>query len=251
LVNKSTQLLIVDDERTNINALGAILSPKYQVSVALNAKQTFGYLQSNSPLPELILLDVMMPEVDGYQICQQLKNIEQFRHIPIIFISALTDPLDKVKGLKAGAVDFISKPFNDQEVLARVSIHLEIVKKQQELIENNSELTQLSKINGDSKSKVTGFLLDKSRFRVCYQDKEIELTHLEFNLLYLLYQSPERIYSRAQILDIAYPDMRDISDRTVDAHVKNIRKKIKFLGINENVVESIYGAGYRFIAPIS
>ena len=247
----SRQLLIVDDERTNINALGSILSPKYKVSIALNAKQAFTFLQNNSPLPDLIILDVMMPEVNGYQVCQQLKNLKQYRNIPIIFISALTDPMDKVRGLKAGAVDFISKPFNEQEVLARVSTHLEISKKQQQLIENNSELKLLNRVNDQNKSCGDGLLLDKSTFRIGYQGKVVDLTHLEFNLFQLIYQSPERIYSREQILDLAYPDMRDISDRTVDAHVKNIRNKIKLLGISGVVVESVYGAGYRFIAPIN
>jgi len=251
LTKKSPQLLIVDDERTNISALGAILSPQYQVSVALSAQQAIAFLQSTSPLPELILLDVMMPGVDGYQVCQQLKDSESLRDIPIIFISALTDPLDKVKGLKAGAVDFISKPFNDQEVLARVATHLQIAKKQQQLIENNSKLTQLNRLNGEQPCVETDFYLDQSSFKITYKKKVIELTHLEFNLFNLLYQSPERIYSRGQILDLAYPDMRDISDRTVDAHVKNIRNKIKSLGISEVVVESVYGAGYRFIDPIS
>jgi len=251
LTKNIPQLLIVDDERTNINALGAILSPQYQVSVALSGQQAIAFLQSSPPLPELILLDVMMPEVNGYQVCQQLKNSELLRDIPIIFISALTDPLDKVKGLKAGAVDFISKPFNDQEVLARVATHLEIAKKQQQLIENNSKLTQLNRLNGDQPCVGTDFYLDQSTFKITYKNKMIELTHLEFNLFNLLYQSPERIYSRTQILDLAYPDMRDISDRTVDAHVKNIRNKIKSLGINEVVVESVYGAGYRFATPIA
>jgi len=251
LTKNIPQLLIVDDERTNINALGAILSPQYQVSVALSGQQAIAFLQSSPPLPELILLDVMMPEVNGYQVCQQLKNSELLRDIPIIFISALTDPLDKVKGLKAGAVDFISKPFNDQEVLARVATHLEIAKKQQQLIENNSKLTQLNRLNGHQPCVGTDFYLDQSTFKISYKNKMIELTHLEFNLFNLLYQSPERIYSRTQILDLAYPDMRDISDRTVDAHVKNIRNKIKSLGINEVVVESVYGAGYRFATPIA
>ena len=245
MTNESTQLLIVDDERTNINALGAILSPKYQVSVALNAKQAFTFLQNNLPLPELILLDVMMPEVDGYQVCQQLKQQKQYQHIPVIFISALTDPLDKVKGLKAGAVDFISKPFNDQEVLARVATHIGIAKKQQQLIENNSELKRLNQFKNNNNN----FSVDDETFKVSYQDKTIELTHLEFNLFYLLYQQPERIYSRNQILDLAYPDMRNISDRAVDAHVKNIRNKIKRLNISVSVIESVYGAGYRYIAP--
>jgi len=237
----STPLLIVDDERTNINALGSILSSKYQISVALNSQQTFAFLKSDSPLPELILLDVMMPEEDGYQVCLKIKNSEPYRHIPIIFISALKDPLDKVKGLEAGAVDFISKPFNAQEVLARIATHLEIAK-------NTQALKQLNQENNAKKSN-NSFLLDKSTFKISYKGKAVELTHLEFNLLNLLYQRPERIYSRAQILDLAYPDMRDISDRTVDAHVKNIRNKIKLLGINDPILESVYGAGYRYLIP--
>jgi len=247
LSEQNIQILIVDDERININALGAILFPQYKVSVALSGQQTYRYLDTCQQLPDLILLDVMMPEIDGYQVCQQLKSKEQYQHIPIIFISALSDPLDKVKGLECGAVDFISKPFNDQEVLARVSLHVGIAQKQKKLIENNTALLELHQTKQNSDE----FSFNEAAFKISYLGKSVELTHLEFNLFNLLYNQPERIYSRSQILDQAYPDMRDISDRTVDAHVKNIRQKLKSLGLSGGLLESVYGAGYRYVAPES
>jgi len=237
--------LIVDDERTNVNALGSILFTEYEVHVALSGEQTFKYLNNCERLPEMILLDVVMPEMDGYQVCRELKNNERFQEIVVIFVSALNGPLDKVKGLKLGAVDFISKPFNNEEVLTRVETHLAIVEKQNQLIKQHSALVKLS----EPKLKNMDFFLDIDTFKIHYKAATIELTCLEFNLFNLLYQKPEQIFSRGQIIDLAYPDMREISDRTIDAHVKNIRNKIKSLGLEDTVVESVYGAGYRYLVP--
>ncbi|MBE0368331.1 hypothetical protein PAUR_a1908 [Pseudoalteromonas aurantia 208] len=237
------RILVIDDERTNINALGTILSPNYIVSVALSAQQAIKYLGSTSCLPDLILLDVVMPQVSGFDLCQQLKKDHRFQHIPIIFISAITDPMEKVKGLQAGAIDFISKPFNTFEVEARIETHLKITTKQQALEAHNQKLQA---INSSLTLGPQSLIIDEHTLRIVYKKKSVELTKLEFKLFQLLYAQPERVYSRMQILDLAYPDLRDISDRSIDAHVKNIRKKIKTLGIEHAIIQSVYGAGYRY-----
>jgi len=175
--------------------------------------------------PDLVLLDLMLPVKDGTQCC---KEIREFSDIPIIMLTAKVEEIDRLVGLEAGADDYVCKPFSAMELMLRIKA---ILKRTYKNTATNS------------------FSLNLNSLKLSYFKQTIELTHLEFNLFNLLYQSPERIYSRAQILDLAYPDMRDISDRTVDAHVKNIRNKIKSLGINEVVVESVYGAGYRFVKP--
>jgi len=244
-------ILIVDDERTNINALGNILIKKYEVSVALSGEQAIDFLSQCKTLPDIILLDIIMPDLDGFQVCKRIKNNEMYRDIPIIFISALTEASEKVAGFTVGAVDFICKPFSDMEVLARIKTHLSIKEQHSQLLASNNELNRELKTKSLKKHSCTPnkLLVDKDSFRLSFNNISIDLTSLEFKLFYLLYQKPDRIYSRNQILDLAYPDMRDISDRTVDAHIKNIRKKLKNLGIIETVIDSVYGAGYRYIPP--
>ncbi|KGJ91685.1 response regulator [Colwellia psychrerythraea] len=177
--------------------------------------------------PDLVLLDLMLPIKNGTECC---KDIRAFSDVPIIMLTAKVEEIDRLVGLEAGADDYVCKPFSAMELMLRIKAILK--RTNRNTVTNN-------------------FNLDVETLKVRYLKNVIELTYLEFNLFNLLYQSPERIYSRAQILDLAYPDMRDISDRTVDAHVKNIRNKIKSLGISDVVVESVYGAGYRYIAPIN
>jgi len=248
MMKDKAHILIVDDERTNINALGNILIKKYEVSVALSGKQAIEFLEQTENLPDMILLDIIMPDLDGYQVCKRIKKQEAFKNIPVIFISALTEASEKVAGFSVGAVDFICKPFMDIEVMARIQTHLSIKEQHSQLLATNNEL-KTKNINSETPQE-SKLLVDENSFRLSFENISIELTSLEFNLFYLLYQKPDRIYSREQILDLAYPDMRDISDRTVDAHIKNIRKKIKTLGISQAVIASVYGAGYRYIPPM-
>jgi len=255
MMKDKAHILIVDDERTNINALGNILIKEYEVSVALSGEQAIEFLEQTANLPDMILLDIIMPELDGYQVCKKIKNSDGLKNIPIIFISALTEASEKVAGFSAGAVDFICKPFSDMEVLARIKTHLSIKEQHSKLLESNNELNGLNEELKTKNLKAESIeedklRVDKNSFRLSFNNISIELTSLEFNLFYLLYQKPDRIYSRQQILDLAYPDLRDISDRTVDAHIKNIRKKIKILGITQAVIDSVYGAGYRYIPSL-
>lgn len=175
--------------------------------------------------PSLILLDVMLPVLDGITCC---KKIREFSDVPIILITAQVEERDRIVGLGAGADDYVCKPFSAIELVLRIKAILRRVTKGNQ---NNV------------------FKLDKNTFEISFKEHRTELTGLEFTLFELLYSQPGRIYSRQQLLDQAYPDIRDISDRTIDSHIKNIRKKIKTLDINNSVIESVYGAGYRFIVP--
>ncbi len=176
--------------------------------------------------PDLILLDIMLPVIDGTECCKQIR---QFSDVPIIMLTAKIEEIDRLVGLEAGADDYVCKPFSAMELMLRIKAILKRTSQSQ----YSSKLTVV-----------------RENISVHFKGNCIELTQLEFSLFYLLYNQPNRIYSRAQILDLAYPDMRDISDRTVDAHVKNIRNKIKLLGTKEIVLESVYGAGYRYVAPL-
>jgi class 3 adenylate cyclase/CheY-like chemotaxis protein len=141
LPNMSSRILVVDDTPANIQALAAILKEKgYQISVATNGKQALDVLARVQP--DLILLDVMMPEMDGFETCRQLKAAEQWRQIPVIFLTAKTDTADIVKGFELGAVDYVAKPFNAHELLARVNTHLTVDELRRSLAGKNAELAR-------------------------------------------------------------------------------------------------------------
>jgi adenylate cyclase len=135
------RILVVDDTPANIQALSAILKEKgYQISVATNGKQALGAVERVRP--DLILLDVMMPEMDGFETCRQLKAAEQWRQIPVIFLTAKTDTADIVQGFELGAVDYVAKPFNAHELLARVNTHLTVDELRRSLAAKNVELAR-------------------------------------------------------------------------------------------------------------
>ncbi len=130
--SKSSLILIVDDNISNLQVLGALLSQKgYEIAVATDAEKALEFLENDSP--DLILLDIMMPGTDGYELCQKIKSIEKLNEIPVLFLTALTDPDDIVKGFDSGAVDYISKPFNNAELLARIKTHIGLKKAKDEL----------------------------------------------------------------------------------------------------------------------
>ncbi|TQV89474.1 response regulator [Aliikangiella coralliicola] len=175
--------------------------------------------------PDIILLDIMLPVVDGLECCRQIR---EFSDIPIIMMTAKVEEIDRLIGLEAGADDYVCKPFSAVELILRIKAILRRTQKPK---------------------AIRKLELNLETFILSYQQSTVELTNLEFGLFKLLYQHPERIYSRAQILDLAYPDMRDISDRAIDSHIKNIRKKAIELGLEKSPIESVYGAGYRYIDP--
>lgn len=136
--NIRSKILIVDDQAANIDTLGSTLGDDYQMIVTTNSLKAVEL--ANKHLPDLILLDILMPYIDGYKICSQLKSNQVTQNIPVIFLSALTEPDEVVNGFELGAVDYIQKPFNPAEVKARVNTHIKLVNTQKELIKRNKEL---------------------------------------------------------------------------------------------------------------
>lgn len=130
--SRKSLILIVDDNISNLQVLGALLTQKgYEIAVATDASKALDFLESD--FPDLILLDVMMPGTDGYELCQKIKTIENLTEIPILFVTALTEPENIVKGFDSGGVDYISKPFNNAELLARVKTHIGLKKAKEEI----------------------------------------------------------------------------------------------------------------------
>lgn len=181
------------------------------------------YVQAHQP--DLIVMDLVLPGKDGITCCSEIR---EFSNVPIIMLTGKAEEIDRLIGLEAGADDYMAKPFSAPELVMRVKA---ILRRTQDHV------------------YFSIFSIDEDKQQVSYKGEEIPLTTLEFKLYLLLFNNPERIYSRQQIIDLVYPNERDITDRTIDSHVKNIRKKLKLVGVRENIVESVYGAGYRFRLP--
>jgi two-component system response regulator BaeR len=155
--------------------------------------------------------------------------------VPIIMLTARAEEIDRLLGLELGADDYICKPYSPREVVARVRAVL-----------RRSQAAQPGAAQHAGQRASEVFAMDEAQLRVRAQGKEVELTRVEFCLLQTLYRHPGRIYSREQLMDRIYPDGRVVSDRTIDSHVKKLRKKLSPLLAGREVVHSVYGAGYRF-----
>ncbi len=177
--------------------------------------------------PDLILLDLMLPGKDGVSICQELRG---FSEIPIIMITARVEEIDRVLGLEIGANDYICKPFSPREVMARVkALFRTLAYRQQPLNQKHNTV-----------------VLDEQRMLATVSGHALELTPVEFRLLATLVSQPGRIFPRAQLMDNIYEDRRVVTDRTVDSHIKNLRRKIAEHHSDPEIIKSVYGVGYKF-----
>ena len=177
-----------------------------------------------SEMPSLMLLDLMLPGKDGMSICREVRA---FSELHIIMTTAKVEEVDRLMGLDIGADDYVCKPYSAREVVARVRAVLR---------------------RRDGRLTLAGpqLLVDEASLTLEYGADKVILTALEFRLFHLLYSHPNRIYSRGQILDMLYSDFRVLSERTVDSHIRNLRKKLAGLGTPDEMIRSIYGLGYRF-----
>ena len=178
-------------------------------------------------MPALILLDLMLPGRDGVDIC---KEIRMFSTVPIIMVTARIEEIDRLLGLELGADDYICKPFSPREVVARVKAVLRRSASQPPHLPGVSPLLHL----------------DEERLLAILCGHELELTVVELKLLEFLSANPGRIYGRNQLMDHIYPDQRIVSDRTIDSHIKNLRKKISGVSPETEIIHSVYGVGYKF-----
>lgn len=181
---------------------------------------------------DLIILDLMLPEVDGFQICKELR---ERLDIPILMVSAKGEGIDKIRGLGLGADDYITKPFSPNELVARVKAHLN---RYERLTNKDKEIIEIIEINGLS--------VDSYSRRVYVNDKEINLTSKEFDILLLLSQNPNRVFSKDEIFEKIwrFNSLGDIS--TVTVHIRKIREKIESDPSNPKYIETLWGVGYRF-----
>ncbi len=223
------QVLIVEDEVKLAQILSEYLNQSGFTSHTIaNGLDVVTWVKQHEP--DLILLDIMLPGVDGIEICKQLRA---FSSVPIIMVTARVEEVDRLLGLELGCDDYICKPFSPREVVARVK----------------AVLRRLQPDNSDSNQ--FGLVLDEERFKASINGHELVLTAVEFQLLTILYQGQGRIYSRDQLMDHIYRDHRVVSDRTIDSHIKKLRKRIAQVLPNEEIIHSVYGVGYKLEAPPS
>ncbi|MBT1062474.1 response regulator [Bowmanella sp. Y26] len=173
--------------------------------------------------PAVVLLDLDLPTRHGLDVCREIR---QFSDLPIIMTTAKVEEVDRLIGLEIGADDYVCKPYSVKELVARVKV-------------------QLRRLNRDAAHE-EALKVDPQAFTLSYQGLHVELTAIEFKLFYLLYSHPNRIYSRGQIMDLVYQDYRDVSERTVDSHIRNVRSKLAKFRLEAELIRSIYGAGYKF-----
>jgi two-component system response regulator BaeR len=177
---------------------------------------------------DLVVLDLMLPELDGLEVC---KAVREFSSVPIIMLTARVDEIDRLLGLELGADDYVCKPFSPREVVARAK-------------------AQLRRAAGTLvKQETSMFIVERNSMRVLAGGQALPLTPVEFRLLAELIEHPGRVYSRQQLLDFAHEDQRAINDRTVDSHIKNIRRKLAASLPELDCLQSVYGVGYRFEFP--
>ena len=174
--------------------------------------------------PQLVLLDLMLPGRDGLSIC---KGLRQFTDVPIIMVTARVEEVDRLLGLEIGADDYICKPFSPRELVARVKAVLRRVDR------------------AASVSRFARLVVYEERHQAQLDGRTLDLTPVEFRLLNTLRSEPGRIFSRNRLLANLYPDHRVVTDRTVDSHVKNLRRKLAAAAAGEDLIRSIYGVGYR------
>jgi len=225
------KILVVDDEKDIVELLQYNLEKEgYKISAVFSGEQCLENVKSE--LPDLILLDLMLPEIDGLDVCKFLKNNPQTSHIPIIMLTAKGEETDIVLGLELGADDYIIKPFKVRELLARVKAVLRRTK-------NN--IPPLLKEKDIIKFK--DLVIDSIKHQVTLKNIPLDLTSTEFNLLKFLASHPGKVFTREQLLDQVWLENSYIVDRAVDVHIRRLRQKL--LTASEYII-TIRGVGYRF-----
>jgi two-component system response regulator BaeR len=217
------RILVVEDEVKIAQLLyDYLLQAQFGVTMLHDGASVIAELKSQAY--DMVLLDLMLPVKDGLLLC---KEIRQFSNIPIIMITARVEEIDRLIGLELGADDYICKPFSPREVVARVKATL---RRYQSL---------------DTEVITPPIFLDEEKYLATVHGQAVELTAIEFNLLKVLSKEPGRIYSRAQLIDQVYNDHRVVSERTIDSHIKKLRKKINSLKTDNEIVQSVYSVGYK------
>ena len=224
--DKKGKILIIEDESKISDVVKSYLSRDgYEVVVASNGSDGLSLLKDR---PDLIILDLMLPDIDGEEICESVRRDSD---IPILMLTAKIEEEDKIKGLELGADDYVVKPFSPKEVVARVNA----------LLRRTLHKDDIVSFNGGA------LKVDRSAIKVFIDGKEMELTSTEFKIIIAFTFRPGTVFSRSKLVNIVLGYDFEGYERTVDAHIKNLRQKIDPDTKNPRFIKTVYGMGYRFI----
>ncbi len=222
------KILLADDEPDIVEILKYNLEKEnYEVLVAYDGEEA---IEKVAELPNMIILDIMMPKMDGFQVCQAIRSSSTYANIPILFLTAKSNEADEIKGLQLGANDFIQKPVSPQKLLARVKSNF-----------NSNTLFN----NSETENEITtigSIVIDKSKYVIIIDSTEMNFPRKEFETLNFLAHHPNKVFNREEILREVWGENIFVVDRTVDVHIRKIRKK---LGSYSEIIETIKGVGYR------
>ncbi|QDL52988.1 response regulator [Rhodoferax aquaticus] len=223
-------ILIVEDDLKIADMLDNYLRMQgYATLCCADGLQAVELVRSQAPA--VVLLDVMLPSLDGVGVCAAVRA---FSAVPIIMVTARVDEVDRLLGLETGADDYVCKPFSPREVVARIKALLR--RTQGEL---------LAPLPGAQPAANLGLRVDAAKRQVVWAGHALPLTQVEYRLLALLLSRPAQVFGRARLLDSLHEDQRDVSDRAIDSHIKNIRRKMEQAQVTEASIASVYGVGYR------
>lgn len=218
-------LVVEDDPRIALLLLDYLRSEGFDARTLADGHLALAEVRH--ALPSLLILDLNLPGLDGVSLC---RAVRQFSDVPILMVTARIDELDRLLGLNSGADDYVCKPFSPREVMARVQ-------------------ALLRRAEGRVTRSASLWTLDDAGLRIAWRGQWLSLTPLEFRMLRQLLSQPGRVFSRSQLLESAHGDLRDVSDRAIDTHVKNLRRKLQAVCAEDDCIASVYGVGYRFDAP--
>jgi DNA-binding response OmpR family regulator len=223
------RIAIVEDEVELASLIEYNLTRQgYHTQILGGTKGTIKALEQYKP--DLILLDVMLPDADGFELCRYIRQSPLLGRIPVVFLTARSEEVDRVLGLEIGGDDYMTKPFSPRELVARVKAHL----RREDM---DTEPTMLS---------IGPFRLDRNGHRVYLAERELSLTSTEFNLLEFFLTHSGRAYSRDQLLEAVWGEQRFVTPRTVDVHVRRLREQIEEQPDNPRYLTTVRGFGYRF-----
>ena len=229
-----SKIALVDDDRNILTSVSMTLeSEGFEVETYNDGQSALDAF--NRRLPDMAVLDIKMPRMDGMELLQRLR---QKTNMPVIFLTSKDDEIDEILGLRMGAGDYVKKPFSQRLLVERIRTLL-----RRKDVQNGIEVPETE----ETKVLVRGeLIMDPSRHSVSWKGQDVTLTVTEFLLLQALAQRPGFVKSRDQLMDVAYDDQVYVDDRTIDSHIKRLRKKMRMVDDSFTAIETLYGIGYRY-----
>ncbi len=225
----SEKIILIDDDNNILTSVSVALKAEgWEVETYNDSEQGLIALQRNTP--NIVILDIKMPKIDGMEV---LKKLRETNDVPVIFLTSKDDEIDEAIGLRMGADDYITKPFSQKLLIERIRAVL-----RRSSLKNNDVSDKLIQRNDLS--------LDPDRHLCKWKDEEIRLTVTEFLILYSLAQRPGLVKTRDQLIDTAYGETIYVDDRTIDSHIKRMRRKFRVYDKDFDHIETLYGVGYRY-----